>query len=263
MCKVREPAVAGMFYPGDPAELRIQVDSFLQAPSSAATDAPKALIVPHAGYPYSGPVAGTAYARLHAAAAAIQRVVLLGPAHRTPVAGLALPGVDAFESPLGRVKLDQKACTALRALPQVTVDERAHAMEHSLEVQLPFLQQVLNHDFLLIPLVVGEATPDQVAQVLDQVWGGPETLVVVSSDLSHYKDYETARRLDLRTSQAIEGLDVNALRPEDACGCTPIRGLLAAARQRGLHVENVDLRSSGDTAGGRDQVVGYGAYVLY
>ena len=266
MTSVRQPAVADMFYPGSPGELRAMVRQFLDA-SVAGGDvleenAPKALIVPHAGYVYSGPVAATAYARLRPWKARYRRVVLLGPAHRVPLRGLALPSETAFASPLGPVPVDEEAGEVLQRLPQVRVDSMAHAMEHSLEVHLPFLQEVLEGPFAITPLVVGEASPAEVAGVLDLLWGGEETLIVVSSDLSHYHDYDTARELDQATSRAIEALQSEALRPDRACGCVPIQGLLQAARSRSLRVVNVDLRNSGDTAGGGQKVVGYGAYIV-
>jgi MEMO1 family protein len=262
MTSVREPAVAGLFYPLDPDELRGELARFLEVETVAGTDAPKALIVPHAGYAYSGLTAGAAYARLAPVADAIRRVVVVGPAHRVPVTGLALPAAEAFATPLGTLNLDTAAAAALQALPQVSVDGFAHAQEHSLEVQLPFAQQVLGDDFLLVPMVVGDTTPEEVAAVLDVVWGAAETLIIVSSDLSHYHDYDTARKLDADTSRAIQALAYEDLRADRACGCVAIQGLLLAARRRGLRVETVDLRNSGDTAGRRDQVVGYGAYVI-
>jgi len=263
---VRQPAVADMFYPKNPDQLREMVRSYLPAPEAdgriSDEDAPKGLIVPHAGYVYSGPVAGTAYARLRSCGERIRRVVLLGPAHRVSLSGLALPEATEFASPLGGVKVDEKATVELLTLPQVQVDETAHGLEHSLEVQLPFLQEVLPGEFSLIPLVVGDATPQEVAEVLELLWGGEETLIVISSDLSHYHDYETARRVDRETSRAIENMESDELRMDRACGCIPIQGLLLAARQRGLQVVNVDLRNSGDTSGTRDKVVGYGSYVV-
>lgn len=262
MATVRPPAVAGMFYPDDPAELKIQVDRYL-AEAGDDHPPPKALIAPHAGYIYSGPVAASAYAALRPLRGRIRRVVLLGPAHRVPLRGLAAPSAAAFDNPLGRVAVDQQAVAELaRSFPWVSVDDRPHAPEHSLEVQLPFLQEVLG-EFQVVPLVVGDASPGEVDAVLEALWGGPETLIVISSDLSHYYDYDTARRLDTAASQAIERLDAAALEPEQACGRIPIQGLLETARRHGLRAETVDLRNSGDTAGPRDQVVGYGAYLFY
>ncbi len=262
MENIRPPAVAGMFYPDDPRRLRREVDRYL-GQAGDGHPPPKAVIAPHAGYIYSGPVAASAYATLRPLRGRVKRVVLLGPAHRVYLRGLAAPSAAAFDTPLGRVPVDQAAVTALaRDHPQVVVDDRPHAPEHSLEVQLPFLQEVLG-DFELIPLVVGEATPGEVADVLEALWDGPETLIVISSDLSHYYDYDTARRLDRAASEAIERLDPDGLDREQACGRIPIQGLLEAARRHGLRAETVDLRNSGDTAGPRDQVVGYGAYLFY
>jgi AmmeMemoRadiSam system protein B len=255
---IRPAAVAGLFYPDKREQLNKTVRGLLSVAQTSLT-APKALIAPHAGYIYSGPVAASAYARLLAARGAISRVVLLGPSHRVPFQGLAVSSAAEFETPLGRVPVDHEAVERINGLPQVQVVDQAHAREHSLEVHLPFLQTVLNN-FTLIPLVVGDAPPREVSEVLEQLWGGPETVIIVSSDLSHYHDYETAIRMDSATSRAIE-----ALRPEDieydhACGRNPINGLLCLAREKGMQAETLDLRNSGDTAGPRDQVVGYGAY---
>jgi len=260
MSTIRPPAVAGMFYPADADELRQMIHGFLAAaPTEGAV--PKAIIVPHAGYIYSGPVAASAYARLSPARTRIRRVVLLGPAHRVPFRGLAVSRASAFTTPLGNVPLDTASITQLAALPQVHYLEEAHALEHSLEVQLPFLQEVLDR-FSLIPLVVGEASTDNVNEVIEAIWDGPETLIVVSSDLSHYHDYETARQRDSATSRAIESLQPGAIHYEDACGRNPVNGLLKAAQAHALEARTIDLRNSGDTAGPRDQVVGYGAYVF-
>ena len=260
MIRVRPPAVADMFYPGDPHQLREVVRSYLDRPV-LSEDAPKGLIVPHAGYVYSGPVAGTAYAHLKPLRKKIRRVLLLGPSHRVPLRGLALPDADAFESPLGQVPVEAETARRLLELPQVEIDGRAHALEHSLEVQIPFLQESLE-EFGLLPLVVGDADPEEVREVIEVFWNGEETLVVVSSDLSHYHDYDTARRIDQETSRSIEEKQAERLRSDLACGYIPIQGLLLAARRRDLRVMKVDLRNSGDTAGSRDQVVGYGAYIV-
>ena len=263
---VRPPAVAGGFYPDDPAALAGMVDSFLAAAKTrpkagTARPLPKAIIAPHAGYVYSGAIAGSAYAPLGPARELIKRVVLIGPAHRVAVRGLAAPSVDAFLTPLGRVPLDRAAIEGLVRLGRVATFDRAHEPEHSLEVQLPFLQRLLA-DFSLVPLLAGAASPTEVAQVLEAVWGGPETLIVISSDLSHYHDYETARRLDGATMRAIAALDGGAIDDAGACGRIPIRGLLVAAKRRGLKPRIGDLGNSGDTAGPRDRVVGYGAVVF-
>lgn len=260
---IRPAAVAGAFYPDESGELRNEVRAMLAAAeSSAAHAAPKALIVPHAGYIYSGPIAASAYAQLRSARATIRRVVLLGPVHRVPVRGLALPGAtEAFATPLGTVPLDRPAMDRLLALPQVTQSPAAHAWEHSLEVQLPFLQQALD-DFSLVPLAVGDATPAEVAGALEMLWGGEETLIVISSDLSHYLPYATAQRVDRGTAQAILALQA-PLDHEQACGGTPVNGLLLAARHHHLRPVLLDLRNSGDTAGDHDRVVGYGAFAFY
>jgi AmmeMemoRadiSam system protein B len=260
MTSIRQPAVAGTFYPDRPEDLRGTLAALLDA-AEAEGDAPKAIIAPHAGYIYSGPVAASAYALLRPARGRIRRVVLLGPAHRVGFAGLALPADEAFLTPLGQVSVDAEAAASLRDLPQVRIYDAPHSREHSLEVHLPFLQQVLG-EFRLVPLVVGEASPGEVGEVIERLWGGSETLVVVSSDLSHYHDYLTAQRLDTATADAIDEFRFEDLAPERACGAAPVSGLLWVARQRGLSVRRLDLRNSGDTAGPRDQVVGYGAWAI-
>jgi len=261
MSALRSAAVAGTFYPDDAHELEAVVAACLAA---ANTDGPvpKAVIVPHAGYIYSGAVAAQAYARLLPAAAAIRRVVLIGPSHRVAFHGVATCSAECFETPLGRVRVDRDAVAAALALPGVHTLDAAHSREHSLEVQLPFLQRVLK-SFAVVPLVAGQASGDDVARVLESSWGGPETLIVVSSDLSHYLPYGEARRMDGRTAAAIDGLAAEALGPENACGRVPIAGLLAVARRRHLRIERLDLRNSGDTAGSRDSVVGYGAWAFH
>jgi AmmeMemoRadiSam system protein B len=259
--EVRPPAAAGRFYPADPDALRSLIQTLLAQVLEAAGPAPKALIAPHAGYLYSGPIAASAYARLLPARDVIQRIVLLGPSHYVALDGLATSSAEAFATPLGVVPLDLEATRQLRSLPQVRELDAAHAQEHSLEVQLPFLQTVLA-DFTLVPLAVGEASPDDIAEVLETLWDGPETRFVISSDLSHYHDLPTAQRLDGATAKAIEALKPAAIAADRACGCIPIRGLLQVARQRHLRPHTLDLRTSGDTAGPRDQVVGYGAFAF-
>lgn len=260
---VRPPAVAGYFYPGNERDLRQSVTENLASAKTAGTPtAPKALVAPHAGYIYSGPTAAMAYTAIQANRDVITRVILLGPAHRVYVRGLALSSATHFSTPLGLVEIDQTAVASLKKLPQVLVSDAAHKQEHSLEVQLPFLQSILDQ-FTLVPLVVGEARPAEVAEVLELLWGGPETLVVISSDLSHYHDYQTARRIDAATTHAIENMQLESIGSEHACGCMPLRGLLKVARDHGLRVKTLDTRNSGDTAGTRDQVVGYGAYAFY
>ena len=262
MHQVRAAAVAGAFYPGQQSALSSMVLALLTqarpgADAGAGAGAPKAIIVPHAGYIYSGSTAALAYARLAAARTSIRRVVLLGPVHRVPVRGLALPGVDAFATPLGEVEVDQTAVTALSGLPQVRLNAAAHVQEHSLEVQLPFLQLVLD-DFKLVPLAVGDAKPSEVAQVLEALWGGPETLIVISSDLSHFLSYQAAQAADRATVQDIMDFS-STLTPQQACGGTPVNGLLQVARRRRLQVRLLGLCNSGDTAGDKGRVVGYAA----
>ena len=258
----RSPAVAGSFYPERAGELQRGVDALVRSAEQHSWDhPPKALIAPHAGYIYSGPIAASAYAQLAAARGRVRRVVVLGPTHRVPVRGLALPGVDEFTTPLGHLQIDRDATQELLALPQVISLPAAHALEHSIEVQLPFLQAVLG-EFLLLPLVVGDATATEVAEVLEAVWGGEETLIVISSDLSHYLPYEDARAVDATTISAVLALD-SSLDHAQACGATPVNGLLTLARRRALRPELLDLRNSGDTAGDKTRVVGYGAVAFF
>ena len=257
---IRKPAVAGTFYPDDPVELREMVSGFLkQARPSGIV--PKAIIAPHAGYIYSGPVAASAYAQILPSHGRIKRVVLLGPSHRAAFRGLAATSAAQFSTPLGNVPVDREAINQIKGLAQVAILDAAHSLEHSLEVHLPFLQEVLGH-FSLVPLAVGDATAEDVAEVLDALWGGPETLIVVSSDLSHYHDYRTAGKMDRAASEAIEALRPEEIEYDQACGRIPISGLLVAAKKHGLRAQTVDLRNSGDTAGSKDEVVGYGAYMF-
>ena len=266
MSVIRKPAVSGMFYPDGAEDLQGAVRGYMadaEPPAApSATIPPKAIIAPHAGYIYSGPVAGQAYGALAPHRDVIHRVVLIGPCHRVAVRGLALPDADAFETPLGTVPLDRTAMDRIAALPQVCTLDATHAQEHSLEVHLPFLQEALG-DFTLVPLVAGDATAEEVAAVIEALWDGPETLIVISSDLSHYLDYDTARALDAQTAAAIEALNGDAIGPEQACGRVPVRGLLRLAKKHGLSVHRAGLCTSGDTAGPRDRVVGYGAWLFY
>ncbi len=261
MPKVRPAACAGRFYPAEPTKLRHLVKSLLASANTPDGPAPQAIIAPHAGYDYSGPVAASAYAFLQLARDIIKRVVLIGPAHYAEFAGLAVSSADAFSTPLGSVSVDKNAVAQLRLLPQLKVFDQAHAPEHCLEVHLPFLQTVLDR-FALVPLLVGDAADEEVAEVLAALWDGPETRIVVSSDLSHYHDYQNARMLDQTTARAIEALQAGQLDGDQACGVRPIHGLLHLARERGLCPTCIDLRNSGDTAGRRDPVVGYGAFVF-
>jgi AmmeMemoRadiSam system protein B len=265
---IRQPAVADAFYPGHKETLASDVSALLKVAEMEASDnrapgnqmPPKALIVPHAGYIYSGPTAAAAYASLASVSDRIKRVILLGPVHRVPVRGLALPGADVFATPLGQIQIDKDAVAAIESLPQVTESSAAHDQEHSLEVQLPFLQMVLT-DFTLLPLAVGDATPEEVAEVLDALWGGPETLIVISSDLSHFLPYQTAQLVDGETTQSILQLQ-STLNHQQACGGTPVNGLLLTAKRHHLQPHLLDLRNSGDTAGDKDRVVGYASFAF-
>jgi MEMO1 family protein len=252
-----------MFYPASPSQLEAEIDALVAAaaPAPERAPVPKALVVPHAGYMYSGPVAAAGYARLAPARDQIERVGLLGPAHRALVRSVAVSSADAFATPLGEIPVDLAAREKLAALPNVVVDDAAHAPEHCLEVHLPFLQRVLG-EVRLVPVLIGTAKPDEVVEVLDRMWGGPETAIVISSDLSHYLDAAAARRTDRATADAIVARDPAALTPDGACGAFPLRGLLQAARQRDLDVELVALANSADTAGSSERVVGYGAFAL-
>jgi len=259
--RVRPAAAAGTFYPADGAVLRRVVTGFLRE-ANRIGPTPKALIAPHAGYPYSGPVAASGYALLKPARDRIQRVVLVGPSHRLPFHGLAAPSVEAFATPLGVVPIDRAGVQKSLEWSQVQVLDEAHRHEHSLEVQLPFLQLTLDQ-FAIVPLAVGEAYASEVADVINSLWGSEETLVVVSSDLSHYHDYWTARAIDSETSNLIENGQWQQLSGQRACGYGGIRGLLKVALKRRLRIKTVDLRNSGDTSGNKEQVVGYGSYVIY
>ncbi len=256
----RSPAVAGTFYPENAQQLHQMLTHYLE---DAKTEAkvPKAMIVPHAGYVYSGPIAASAYARLKQAKDLITRVVIIGPSHRVAFRGLAVSRADTFSTPLGKILVDQEAVETIARFSFVDYLEQAHTYEHSLEVHLPFLQATLT-DFKIVPIVAGDATPEQVGQVIDTLWGGDETLIVISSDLSHYHDYATARQLDQATSQMIEHKKYEALEFESACGKVPVSGLLKVVRDKSLAITTIDLRSSGDTAGDKSRVVGYGAYVI-
>jgi AmmeMemoRadiSam system protein B len=264
MASVRPPAVAGSFYPRDPDELRSAVEGFLReapAPSGTVGPVPKAVIAPHAGYVYSGPIAGSAFRTLASAVGTVQRVVLIGPSHFVPIRGLALPGHPRFATPLGEIAIQPEGAQASLRLPQVRVIPEAHTREHSLEVELPFLQ-VLFGEFDLVPLAVGEASGEEVADVLERLWGGPETVIVISSDLSHYLPYESAQQVDRATADEILALG-GPLQSRQACGAVPVNGLLEVARRRGLVPELLDLRNSADTAGDPSRVVGYGAFAFH
>lgn len=262
MTHIREPAVAGLFYPEKAVELQQVIETLLQAAPHPATAHPKALIVPHAGYIYSGSTAAQAFATLQSQADTIKRVVLLGPSHRVGFRGIAFCSADCYRTPLGDVPVDQSAFVAISNLPNVGMLDRAHSQEHCLEVQLPFLQMILP-EFSVVPLIVGDVDYDDVARVLEKLWGGDETLILISSDLSHYHDYDTARALDGRTCDAIEHCQPDAIGYEQACGRVPVNGLLAVARRKQLQIETLALCNSGDTAGDRSRVVGYGAWAFH
>jgi AmmeMemoRadiSam system protein B/AmmeMemoRadiSam system protein A len=265
MTAIRPTAFAGQFYPADAAQLAQQVDAYLGqsgARIQPRAQPPKALIAPHAGYVYSGPVAASAYALLANGRDIITRVVLLGPSHRIAFRGMAVSTAEFWASPLGRVAIDRDAIAGLQGVPMLGTLDAAHAQEHSLEVHVPFLQRCLT-EFSLVPVVVGDARPEEVAALLEAAWGGPETLIVISTDLSHYLDYASCQKIDATSVGAIERLDPGSLGRDQACGRIPVGGLLLAAKRRGLEIVTLDVRNSGDTAGPKDRVVGYGAWALF
>jgi MEMO1 family protein len=259
---VREAAVAGLFYPGDAGVLREDVQRLFESVhvQPVSTERPKALIAPHAGYIYSGGVAAAAYDQISPACDLIRRVVLVGPSHRVYFQGVAISTARAFATPLGEVEIDVDLKSQLLARGDVLAADAPHALEHSLEVHLPFLQVLLN-EFTVVPLVTGVATPEFVADVLNTIWGGDDTLIVASSDLSHYLPYAEAQRVDAATNAQILARSIN-LTPEQACGALPINAVLAVANARDLDITEVARLNSGDTAGDRDRVVGYGAYAI-
>lgn len=256
---VRQPAVADRFYPGEAAPLQSLMDGLFSAAEAPSDAAPKAVIAPHAGFLFSGAVAATAYRQLEPAAGRIERVVILGPAHFHPVRGLAAHSARRFATPLGDMAVDEEAMATVLERPDVGIDDRAHAREHSLETQLPFIRHVLG-EVRIVPLVVGEASPEAVAEILEGLWGGPETAIVISSDLSHFHPDRQARRLDRATAEAVERLDGEALGPQNACGFLPIGGLLGNVRRRAGRVQTLALRTSADAGAPADRVVGYGAF---
>ncbi|MEH6472954.1 MAG: AmmeMemoRadiSam system protein B [Halopseudomonas sp.] len=257
---MRLAAVAGIFYPEEPQALRQQVDGYLKD-DCFSRNRPKAIVVPHAGFKYSAEIAASAYRLIKPLADRIERVVLLGPAHRVALDGMALPESERFATPLGEIDIDAPLVASLRSLPQVTRSNSAHAQEHCIEVQLPFLQQLIPR-FTILPLVVGRCTPQEVVEVLERVWGGDETLLVFSSDLSHYLSYTQARQTDSETCKQLCRLE-GPLHGEQACGSYALNGLIEFSRNRGLHIDMLDLRNSGDTAGDKHRVVGYGAFAVY
>ncbi len=262
MSQIRQPAVAGLFYPGDKQSLKEDVDQYLEQANYGRDIVPKAIVVPHAGYVYSGPIAASAYKQIIPFKEKIKRVVLLGPSHRVAFTGLAVPESDVFNTPLGNIPIDQEGIQLLANLPQVIVSDQAHREEHSLEVQLPFLQEILGK-FSLIPIVVGDAERHEVAEVIKRLWGDEHTLIVISTDLSHYHEYNEAKQLDRATSDAIENLKPDLIGYDDACGRNGLIGMITVAEEKNLSVDILDLRNSGDTAGDKNRVVGYGAYVFH
>lgn len=266
---VRPPAVAGSFYPADPVRLREMVRGYLQTATKLVetvtelveVPTPKAIIAPHAGYVYSGSIAGAAYVCVAPLVGQIERVVMLSPSHTMAIRGLATTSAQTFQTPLGDVAIDQGAIKQALSLPQVQVLDAAHVREHGIEVHLPFLQETLGN-FSLVPFVVGLTSPEEVYEVLEVLWGGAETLIVISSDLSHFLNYEEAQQLDEATCVAIEQLQPEGIEQDSACGRRPIQGLLLSAKQRKLSVVTLDLRNSGDTSGSKERVVGYGAWVF-
>ncbi|NMM44434.1 AmmeMemoRadiSam system protein B [Rhodospirillaceae bacterium KN72] len=266
MALIRPAAVAGMFYPGDRQGLAQSVAGFVNDAAKRAGIGPnspivKAVIAPHAGYVYSGACAGEAYARLLPGRDAVTRVVLMGPCHRVALRGLATTAADLWQTPLGSVPIDREALDGLSDLPQVFAHDAAHKQEHSLEVHLPFLQTVFPK-MKLVPFAVGQASAEDVAAVLDRLWGGPETRIVISSDLSHFLDYDACNALDAKTADAVERFDYAAIGRDQACGRIPMSGLLKLAPEKHLSIERVGLCNSGDTAGDKGRTVGYGAWVF-
>jgi len=259
---IRQPAVAGMFYPADKQSLKDDIQQYLDQVTIELKIRPKAIVVPHAGYIYSGPIAATAFKQIIPYKDKIKRVVLFGPSHRVAFTGLAVPESDVFKTPLGNIQVDQKGIQLLSDLPQVIVSDQAHREEHSLEVELPFLQEILD-EFTIIPLVVGDAERHEVAEVINRLWGDEHTLIVISTDLSHYHDYNEAKQLDRATSDAIVNLKPDLIGYEDACGRNGLKGMMTVAEEKNLSIEILDLRNSGDTAGDKGRVVGYGAYVIH
>lgn len=264
MNTVRQPAVAGLFYPGNARELSNEVTQYLRDArrrENLGDLHPKALIVPHAGYMYSGNIAALAYVTLDEIADSIKRVVLIGPAHRVRLRGLAISDVQYFRTPLGDIPIDRQATTELLKLPQVQVMDAAHWQEHSLEVQLPFLQVALK-EFAVVPIVVGDASPTEVDEVIDRLWGGPETLIVISSDLSHFLDYDSAQYIDRATCEAVEHFQFDAIDFNQACGCIGVKALLRVAKRKGMQVHTLGMCNSGDQTGDSERVVGYGSWAF-
>jgi len=270
MSMIRQPAVAGMFYSADANTLKQDIQHYLELVEpfqsddmdDVSTNNLKVIVVPHAGYVYSGPIAASAYKLLIPLKHQINRVVLLGPSHQVAFNGMAVPEVEMFNTPLGNIPIDQVNIQLLSELPQVMVSDIAHRDEHSLEVQLPFLQETLDN-FTLTPIVVGDVEPNEVAEVINRLWGDEHTLIVISTDLSHYHHYTIANQMDRATSNAIVDLKPDLISYESACGRNGLKGMMVVAKQKKLVADVIDLRNSGDTWGGKNRVVGYGAYAFH
>jgi len=262
----RPAAVAGTFYPRDHDELTqsilqmLQVAATLQPESTTEQTSIRTIIAPHAGYIYSGPIAASAYHYIQPSASTIENVILIGPAHRAAVTTCVCPTARWFETPLGKIPIAQDILEPLVKQKLLYIDQHAHQFEHSLEVHLPFLQTLCS-DFTLIPLLVGDCAAQNIVDIISLLQTD-NSLLIVSTDLSHFLDYQSANQRDKKTTAAIESLDYSAIGPEDACGCVALSGLLLHAQQQGLHINSVDYRNSGDTAGNKNRVVGYGAYVV-
>lgn len=261
MHATRPAAVSGSFYPAEASALQQQVDQLLKAHAVHADGRPIALIVPHAGYQYSGAIAAQAFQQLRPWCDDIHRVLLIGPAHRAPVVGAALSSAGYFHTPLGDVVLDSQGIRELEKLPGFAIRDDAHAHEHALEVQLPFLQTVLD-DFHLVPVLVGQASPELLHPMLERYWGAPHTLIVLSTDLSHFLSEEKAHHLDQRTRAAIEALDGERIGEEQACGRYPLRALMDVARHHHAHIQTLAMGTSADAGADAGRVVGYGAWLL-
>lgn len=269
MTIIRPPAIAGSFYPADADLLKSEIDGLLDAALHAdiahGDTLPKAIIVPHAGLMFSGAIAALGFATVRALKDTVRRIVIIGPAHRMAFQGIALAKADGFATPLGNVRCDLPGLQAALALPQVQILDEAHRQEHGLEIELPFVQRLFGEsaDVAIVPLLVSHCAPRQVHEVIEKLWGGPETLIVISSDLSHFHDYDTARRLDNHTRDMIERLDAENITPRDACGALPVAGMLLSARKRGMTIQTLGMRNSGDVTGDKSRVVGYGAWAIY
>ena len=262
MEKIKQADVAGMFYPGEEASLRQMVDGFIQKALSFDLR-PRAIIAPHAGYIYSGSIAGTAYKTIAAVRDQIENVIIMSPAHRFYLRGIALHMADAFATPLGNIPVNIGIVKKIKQFSSVQWEERSFIQEHGLETHLPFIQRAFKPGIKIVPMIVGECQESEVAEILESVWEDPRNFVIISSDLSHFHSYADAKKLDRNTVDLIQNLDSQSLDTEFACGHYPICGLLNLARNRKLKIKALDIRSSGDTAGSKESVVGYGSFAVY